>query len=88
MPPSPLFSVASEEFLSARSRPSDDHSGYDEHTIGQNRATYRLWQEIVGDQPVREYTREQAGELRKILLRLPSTFVKTGRGPRKKVREN
>ena len=87
MPPSPLFSTAYEDFLAARSRPSDEHRGYDEHTIGQLRATYRLWQELVGDLPVREYTREQAAEFRKLLLRLPATFGKVGRGKRKSARD-
>ncbi|WP_454017668.1 DUF6538 domain-containing protein [Azospirillum sp. Marseille-Q6669] len=82
-PPSPLFSSLEEEFLADRSRPSGDHPGYTAQTVSQARATFRLWLELVGDLPVREYTREQAGEFRKLLLRLPATFGKTGGGARK-----
>lgn len=82
--PSPLFSALEEEFLTDRSRPSGDHPGYTAQTVAQARATFRLWLELVGDHPVRDYTREQAGEFRKLLLRLPSTFGKTGGGVRRR----
>lgn len=83
-PPSPLFSSLEDEFLTDRSRPSGDHPGYTAQTVSQARATFRLWLELVGDLPVREYTREQAGEFRKLLLQLPSTFGKTGGGVRRR----
>lgn len=75
--PSPLFSALIEEFITHKKTPDDDGRAYSNQTEMQVRATFRLWVEIVGDKPVREYPREEVGRFRQLLLQLPSSHSKS-----------
>lgn len=75
--PSPLFSTHTEDFLTDKSRSTEEHRGHSEQTRKQVRATFRLWTELVGEKPVREYTGADAGSFRELILRLPASHGKS-----------
>jgi len=76
---SPLFSERMEDFLRYKSTPGDDGKAYSNQTLSQTRVTFRLWTELVGDKPLRSYTREEVGRFREQLLQMPATHGKNGK---------
>jgi hypothetical protein len=77
--PSPNFSELVEPFFAEKCRTTEDHKGYTAQVEFQNRMTLRLWTDVFEDRPVREYTREQAGEFRDLLLKLPKDHGKSSK---------
>lgn len=66
----PLLSARVEGFFTAKRYPA--------HTEHQNRATVRLWTEIVGDKPTDRYTEEDAYRFQAALRQLPASHGKGG----------
>lgn len=73
---SPRFSEVAAPFLADKKRGSEGYTG---QTAKQVEATFRLWLDLVGDRPVREYTGSEAGNFRDLVLRLPASHGKGGR---------
>lgn len=69
--PSPMFAQKTEEFLADKT--------YSDHSRGQNRVTFRLWSELIGNMPCREYEPEDADAFRTLLLQMPSSHGKGGK---------
>jgi integrase len=77
--PSPNFSAYVEAFFAEKCRNTEDRKGYTAQTEKQNRATLQLWRHTFDDRPVRSYTRQEAGEFRDLLLRLPREHGKSSK---------
>lgn len=75
--PSPLFSELIDDFITEKSRTTEDHRGYSEGEANQARTSLRLFLELLGDKPVRDYSGADAGEFRSLLLQLPSSHGKS-----------
>jgi integrase len=76
---SPLFSTLIDDFIAEKSRTTEDHRGYSEGEAGQARMSLRLFLELLGDKPVRDYTGADAGKFRSLLLQLPSSHGKSSK---------
>ncbi len=76
---SPMFSENIEAFIADKRVKDDDGQAYTEQTVKQVRATFRLWVELIGEKPVREYTGEDAGKFRTLILQLPFSHGKSGK---------
>lgn len=77
--PSPRFSEHIEAFFAEKCRNTEDRKGYTAQTEKQNRATLHLWRHTFEERPVRSYTKEEAGEFRDLLLRLPKEHGKSSK---------
>ncbi len=77
---SPLFDANTDAFLADKQRAAPDHRPWSNQSAAQARATFRLWTEIVGLKPVREYTKADAGHFRDQVLKLPASHSKDGGG--------
>jgi integrase len=79
--PSPLFSQQLEAFLTDMAKPGDDGKPcWASTNIEGNRTCYRVFTELMGDRPVRDFTRADAGHYRDALLRLPFSYGKARNG--------
>lgn len=76
---SPLFSALIDDFIAEKSRTTEDHKGYSAGEAGQARTSLKLFLELLGDRPVREFTGADAGKFRDLLLRLPSSHGKSSK---------
>lgn len=79
VPSSPLFLENIDAFIEEKETPSENHRGYKKHTSQQTRASFRLFASLLGNRPVREFTRKDANELRTLLLKVPQSFGKSAR---------
>ena len=70
------FDTCIDEFIEEKTRKTVDHRSWTAQTQVQARATFRLLQELIGRKAVGEYSRRDAGEFRRLLLQLPSSFGK------------
>ncbi|AQS87462.1 phage integrase [Neoasaia chiangmaiensis NBRC 101099] len=74
--PSPLFSEASETFLSLKAKKAKPS------VMGEHRNTYRRFVEICGDRPIRDYTGEDAGLFKNMIEQLPVHYGKNRKDTR------
>ncbi len=77
--PSPMFPERIDAFIDEKETPAEGHRPYKKHTSRQTRATFELFLGLMDERPVREYTKQDAGELRLQLLKLPKSFGKSPR---------
>lgn len=77
--PSPKLSELIEAFIAEKNRNTEERKGYTANVEGTSRMTLRLWRETFGDRPVRSYTKQEAGEFRDLLLRLPREHGKSSK---------
>lgn len=82
LPPkeSPPFLENVKAFIAEKQRKADGIDPWTNQTANQAAVTFRLWVEIVGLKPVREYTKADAGHFREMLLKLPSSHGKARNG--------
>lgn len=80
--PSQRLSQLIEPFIADKSASHEDHKGYVAQTEKQTRVTFRLWQELNGDLPIREYTREHAWRFYDTMRRMPRHHGKSEKDER------
>ena len=73
---SPLFLEHVKAYIADKQREVDGVRPWTNQTAKQALATFRLWIEIIGPKPVREYTKADAGHFREMVLKLPSSHGK------------
>ena len=79
MPPkgSPMFGELQDAFLKNKAETTEDHRGYSLQTQKQTRVTLALWADLMGEKPVRDYTRTEAGEFMELLKQIPASHGKS-----------
>lgn len=58
---SPMFGELLESFVKNKAETTEDHRGYSLQTQKQTRVTLALWADLMGEKPVRDYTRGAGG---------------------------
>jgi integrase len=74
---SPLMSQLEDLFIANKNESHDGHKGYAAQTEKQTRLTFKLWRELNGDRPMREYAREDAWRFYDTLKKLPKHHGKS-----------
>lgn len=79
--PEPTVATFVDALVADRTSPGLGKKAWTAGTAYQNRTTYRLWAELMGDVPVARVTGREAGLFRERLLRLPASHGKAvGKG--------
>ena len=79
--PEPTVATFVDALVADRTSPGLGKKAWTAGTAYQNRTTYRLWTELMGDVPVVKVTGREAGLFRERLLRLPASHGKAvGKG--------
>lgn len=74
--PSPMLTDKLEDYLSVRRLPGKNGKRTPEKSIRDVRVAVRLFEELVGCKPVREYSKEDAFRFQMTLMKLPKVHGK------------
>lgn len=75
--PSPMLTKKIDDYVAVLRKPGDNDKQTSEQTIAQIGMSIRLFMEFFGEKPVREYTKEHAGEFKRLLAKLPASHGKS-----------